>query len=70
MIMMIDDDIVPACSNCIKWTPRQNKWGICKSKQFRLTNGGDIMTYKDFQCIDFDTKLSKSNNKRDIDEIE
>lgn len=48
------DEFVPSCWNCLRWKHIKREWGHCSSKQFRLTDGGKILTKKTFQCIDYD----------------
>lgn len=64
------DDFVPACYNCKKWRHYKRGWGRCSSKQFRLSNGGEIFTKKQFQCIDYDTILSTTEELEYTNEAE
>ena len=55
------NEYVPSCWNCLKWKHIKRGWGRCSSKQFRLTNGGMVLTNKKFQCIDYDMIYTNIN---------
>lgn len=65
------DELLPACFNCRRWKYYERGWGFCNSRHFKLTHGGKILTNKKFQCIDYDTIYTYTDDQNiDKNEIE